>query len=450
MDTVSFLRAGGGLALASAVLSAALATVSSGGPTSTPGLLSAAPFVVVAVALPALGGVWMWRGHAERARLGAVLVAALGTLAAATIPARLATVAGLSAEWQLVGLGTPLVLALAAGFAAAGLLGSSSVRWSPPWSHPRGLSRIVLLAATAVTALALHPPLVDAARVAVDQGLATATAQLLGMPAALQALLLIGVAAIVLVGVAAASVRPPTLAAAGALVLAGHGLVHTLGQASSASGLSLSVWLASSAGLALAASAATLVTAGRSLPRVALPPHPPGHAVVFYDHDAALLTALHESVETGLTAGERCVVIATGSHRDSLERTLADAGWNVAAARASGHYVPVDAAETLASLTVDDTPNSQAFHDAVTPLVASPAHGDRRVRAYGEMVALLWEEGDVVGAMELEELWNELGATHPFSLLCGYPTSAFAGDDGVQQRQHVCDLHDSAVSIGHG
>lgn len=453
MHPVSFQRAGGGLAVASAVLSAALATVwavASGGPTtSPPDVLSLAPFVVAAVALPALGGVWMWRGHAERAPRGAMLVAAIGTLAAATIPARLATTAALPAEWQLIGLGAPLLLALAAGCAAAGLLGSSSVRWSLPWSHPARRPRLILLAATAATALALHPSLVDAARAAADQGLAAATAQLLAIPAALQALTLIGVAAIMLVGVAAASIRPPALAAVGALVLAGHGLVHALGQATSTPGLSLSVWLAGSAGLALAASAATLATTGRSLPRAALPPRLPGHAVVFYDHEAALLTALHESVDAGLAAGDVCVVVATGPHRDSLEQTLAHAGWDVAAVQASGHYIPADAAETLASITVNDTPNSQAFHDTVTPLIASPAHGDRRVRIYGEMVTLLWDEGDVVGALALEELWNELGAAHPFSLLCPYPTSAFDGDDGDQYHRQVCELHDTTLTTPH-
>ncbi len=33
------------------------------------------------------------------------------------------------------------------------------------------------------------------------------------------------------------------------------------------------------------------------------------------------------------------------------------------------------------------------------------------VRAYGEMVDLLWKDGNVDGAVQLEALWNELG-TH--------------------------------------
>ena len=67
------------------------------------------------------------------------------------------------------------------------------------------------------------------------------------------------------------------------------------------------------------------------------------------------------------------------------------------------------------------------------------AHGTR-VRAYGEMVALLWDLGDVSGAVELEELWNALQQDHEFDLLCAYPTSAL-GDARLADVSEVCALH---------
>ena len=60
------------------------------------------------------------------------------------------------------------------------------------------------------------------------------------------------------------------------------------------------------------------------------------------------------------------------------------------------------------------------------------------VSIYGEMVNLLWERGDVMAAMRLEGLWNELGAGIDFSLLCGYRTGG-SRDGSLVER--VSGLH---------
>ena len=65
----------------------------------------------------------------------------------------------------------------------------------------------------------------------------------------------------------------------------------------------------------------------------------------------------------------------------------------------------------------------------------------RRVRAFGEMVALLWAQGNQAGAIRLEELWNDLARTHLFSLLCGYPMNAFSRQNDVPPFSEVCTCH---------
>ena len=60
------------------------------------------------------------------------------------------------------------------------------------------------------------------------------------------------------------------------------------------------------------------------------------------------------------------------------------------------------------------------------------------VRAYGEMVDVLWQNGQDVAAIRLEMLWNKLAATQAFSLLCGYAMGTFYKDSGLSDihRQH--------------
>jgi hypothetical protein len=58
-------------------------------------------------------------------------------------------------------------------------------------------------------------------------------------------------------------------------------------------------------------------------------------------------------------------------------------------------------------------------------------------------VALLWAEGHVPAALELEELWNGLGREVEFSLYCAYPRAwVEAGGDGFHS---VCRLHSAVV-----
>src|SRR5438552_269564 len=67
----------------------------------------------------------------------------------------------------------------------------------------------------------------------------------------------------------------------------------------------------------------------------------------------------------------------------------------------------------------------------------SAAAGSQRVRAYGEMVDLLWQIGDVASAIDLEARWNELSTTKRFSLLCAYLTR----DACTDPRAHLGVLH---------
>jgi anti-sigma regulatory factor (Ser/Thr protein kinase) len=66
------------------------------------------------------------------------------------------------------------------------------------------------------------------------------------------------------------------------------------------------------------------------------------------------------------------------------------------------------------------------------------------------MVALLWDEGNVLGAIDLEQAWNDLATRLSFDLFCAYPASAVAGADQVEALHRVCGLHSSVVSTGSG
>jgi signal transduction histidine kinase len=169
------------------------------------------------------------------------------------------------------------------------------------------------------------------------------------------------------------------------------------------------------------------------------------HFVQFYDTDPFLLDSLSSFIGMGLSAGDACIVVATKPHRDGLAKRLQDYGLNIAEATACGQYISLDAAETLAKLMVNGLPDPWCFAQVVGGIIARAARGQRRVRIFGEMVALLWADGNQDGAISLEGLWNQLSETNPFLLFCAYPMAGFSGDEQAGLLGGVCTAHSRVI-----
>ncbi len=169
------------------------------------------------------------------------------------------------------------------------------------------------------------------------------------------------------------------------------------------------------------------------------------HFVQFCETDAFLMNSLSEFIGTGLRAGEACIVVATQPHRESLEERLKEDGLEVAAARMQGQYVSLDAVTTLSQFMVDGEPSPGRFAEVVGSIITGAANGQRRVRIFGEMVALLWADVNRAAAIRLEELWNDLARTHSFSLFCAYSMQGFGGEGYEEEFTEICQQHSKVI-----
>lgn len=150
-----------------------------------------------------------------------------------------------------------------------------------------------------------------------------------------------------------------------------------------------------------------------------------GHAVQFYERESYLLDSVTKYIGSALSASHAGILIATPPHREGVAQRLTARGFDVASAGAQGRYVALDARDTLNRLMVDGWPDPARFDDAIGTLIGKTHERARQIYAFGEMVTLLWAEGNSDAAIRLEELWNELGTRQQFSLLCAYPIEAF-------------------------
>lgn len=172
---------------------------------------------------------------------------------------------------------------------------------------------------------------------------------------------------------------------------------------------------------------------------------PSDHLVLFYHSNAELIDRVGAYLLPAIQDGGLALAIATPVHRSALEEWLDRAGVDVVAARAGGHYLDLDAADTLRTFMIADSPSPAEFWAAISPLIGPAADGGWPVRGFGEMVSLLWDASQINAAIELEAMWNELGSQYPFSLLCGYPARSVAGPSHRDALALVCHLHARAA-----
>lgn len=170
---------------------------------------------------------------------------------------------------------------------------------------------------------------------------------------------------------------------------------------------------------------------------------PGDHVVHFYRDDADLAGTVGAHLATALAAGEIVIAIATRPHLDALFRALTATGKTRMAT--SPRLILLDAADTLAKLTGDGNVSREAFDREIGRLVRAARSDGSPVAAYGEMVDLLWQAGNVEAALELERLWNDLISDLGFSLLCAYQSEAVAGPEQAHALHEVCHLHSSVL-----
>ena len=163
------------------------------------------------------------------------------------------------------------------------------------------------------------------------------------------------------------------------------------------------------------------------------------HLVQFYETDEFLLQSLSEYIRNGLLSGDACIIVATQTHRSGLEQIFRQEGQNF-----SPSYVALDARETMSSFMIDDQPDAELFKQIIGEKINRAGESGKRVRVYGEMVALLWSDSKFDTAIRLEQLWNELAKTHQFTLCCAYPIGEF---DSTADRTlaDVCEHHSVVV-----
>jgi hypothetical protein len=100
---------------------------------------------------------------------------------------------------------------------------------------------------------------------------------------------------------------------------------------------------------------------------------------------------------------------------------------NVKAAQDNGQLTVVDADEFLPRFMKGAMPDAPVFLGLAADVIAK-AHGEgqyQKVRWWGEMVNLLWEQGNVAASMNLEDQFDRLAKHHEIAIFCSFVMDNF-------------------------
>jgi MEDS: MEthanogen/methylotroph, DcmR Sensory domain len=174
----------------------------------------------------------------------------------------------------------------------------------------------------------------------------------------------------------------------------------------------------------------------------ARPDRATGHFVRFYHDEPLLVDEVVDFAREALYFGGCSVLIATRAHLSAMTARLAVASREREQEARNG-LVSIDAHAALAGFMVEGWPDEARFFATIGSLMAKAraVAMNGPVHTFGEMVAVLCEQGQYDAALRVEVLWNALAGQHSFTLFCAYPHTLFRNAEQSRIFEHICNAH---------
>jgi hypothetical protein len=171
---------------------------------------------------------------------------------------------------------------------------------------------------------------------------------------------------------------------------------------------------------------------------------PCDHLVQIYENEIHFLNTLEGFAGSGILSGDSVVIIAKQFHLDQLQERLLKHDFDIEHLIKNDLYIPLDANKMLDKFMVNNWPDEKLFSDLIHDILKRARKNDTKVRAFGEMVAILWEQGNNGATVRLENLWHNLHSRDNFSIYCAYPKSGFTRSY-MDSFSEICKAHSKII-----
>src|SRR5262245_23321893 len=168
------------------------------------------------------------------------------------------------------------------------------------------------------------------------------------------------------------------------------------------------------------------------------------HFVQLYEAEAFMLDSAADFFIAGFSRGDAGIVILTESRLQGLKQRLEQRGVDSKNLITTGQLICFPAEDVLQDLHLNGV-SSERLTAVFDAALASAGAGGRKVRVFGEVVNLLWAEGNFQGAVQLEQLWSDLQKVRPCLVCCAYPMNGLGKQSLVTPLAEVCAAHSVVI-----
>ncbi|MGZ5233412.1 MAG: MEDS domain-containing protein, partial [Burkholderiales bacterium] len=174
---------------------------------------------------------------------------------------------------------------------------------------------------------------------------------------------------------------------------------------------------------------------------------PSDHIVQLYQDEDFLNRAVCRFAGAALANGEGLILVPTLAHWNGIRPRLEAEGVNVEMAQERGQLTVVDADQCLPRFMRDAMPDSPVFLGLAADIIGRNRGRYPRMRWWGEMVNVLWEQGNPAASMHLEDLFDQLGHTHDVALFCSFLMDNFNGDIHTHMLPRLGTNHSHLIPV---
>ncbi len=171
------------------------------------------------------------------------------------------------------------------------------------------------------------------------------------------------------------------------------------------------------------------------------------HIVQVCQNKALQVEVITRYVKEGLLNDEAVIIIATSALRKAVIAKMDALGLDVHTFKSQSQIKFFDAEFLLSGFLIDGVLEEQAFQEFIGIPIQAAQLKFGKVRAFGEMVDVLWKEGQHDTAIQLEDLWNNLSKKQEFSLLCTYSLDSLNPNAYDDSLERICNRHTHLIPL---
>ena len=176
---------------------------------------------------------------------------------------------------------------------------------------------------------------------------------------------------------------------------------------------------------------------------------PGDHIVQLYQDQEFLNGAVCRYIGAGVANGEGIMLFSTPTHWNAFRPRLEAEGVDVRAAQERGQLTVFDADELLSRFMRGAMPDPPTFNVVIRDIFGrARARGSyQKMRAWGELVNVLWERGDVAGSMNLEDLFDQLNKIVSIVMFCSFLMDNFNGEVHAHMLPRLGTNHSHLIPV---